>query len=41
MIDFKHFCKCHNLPQYNNNIIKRKEEIEYLIKMKKAYISLI
>jgi hypothetical protein len=22
----KNFCKCHNVPQYNNNIIKKKNK---------------
>jgi hypothetical protein len=40
-IYWKNYCKCHNVPQYNNNIIKKKGKkawycgkgsLEYLLK---------
>jgi hypothetical protein len=29
MIFCKNFCKCHNVPQYNNNIIKKEKKVSY------------
>jgi hypothetical protein len=25
---YKHFCKCHSVPQYNNNIIKNEGQVK-------------